>query len=142
MAGLHANRVVAPIDFSDFSIASIEKAVEIAGDEGAVYAVHVLAELNFAEPGMMYTGVSDQQRVEQVEEQLRNRLAGERFAKVNSVVLIGDPGHEVAGFAEKKEADLIVIASHGYGFFKHMLLGSVAERVVRLAHCPVLVLRS
>ena len=44
-------------------------------------------------------------------------------------------------FAKSEGADLIVIPSHGYGFFKHLLLGSVAERVVRLAHCPVLVLK-
>ena len=45
-------------------------------------------------------------------------------------------------YAKKEHADLIVISSHGYGFLKHLLLGSVAERIVRLAHCPVLVLRT
>jgi universal stress protein A len=54
---------------------------------------------------------------------------------------LGTPYEEIVKFAKEKEVDLIVIATHGYTGLKHFLLGSTAERVVRLAPCPVLVVR-
>jgi nucleotide-binding universal stress UspA family protein len=56
-------------------------------------------------------------------------------------VLFGDPGHEIAQFAKERGAGMIVMSSHGRTGLAHLLIGSVAERVVRLAQCPVLVLR-
>ena len=53
----------------------------------------------------------------------------------------GVPFHEITAAAESLKADLIIIATHGYTGLKHVLLGSTAERVVRHARCPVLVLR-
>jgi nucleotide-binding universal stress UspA family protein len=52
-----------------------------------------------------------------------------------------NPGTEIAEYADEIGADLIVIPSHGYHGVKRLLLGSVAERVIRAAHCSVLVLR-
>ncbi len=60
---------------------------------------------------------------------------------MNVEILIGDPGHEIANYAEELDAGLVVVASHGQTGLRHLLLGSVAERVVRLAKCPVLVLK-
>jgi nucleotide-binding universal stress UspA family protein len=77
-----------------------------------------------------------------VEKHLRKRLADDKYAHLIIHATVGDPGHEITSLANREGADLIVMPSHGYGFIKHMLLGSVAERVVRLAKCPVLVLRS
>jgi universal stress protein A len=54
---------------------------------------------------------------------------------------LGTPYEEIVKFAKEKEVDLIVIATYGYTGLKHFLLGSTAERVVRLAPCPVLVVR-
>jgi len=56
-------------------------------------------------------------------------------------VRFGDPGHEIVEYAREIEAGLVVMASHGQSALRHLLIGSVAERVVRLAHCPVLVLK-
>ncbi|MEZ6094353.1 MAG: universal stress protein [Pirellulaceae bacterium] len=55
--------------------------------------------------------------------------------------MFGDPGSEITRFAKENDAGLIVISSHGRTGVSRLLLGSVAERVVRLAPCPVLVLR-
>jgi nucleotide-binding universal stress UspA family protein len=55
--------------------------------------------------------------------------------------LLGEPAHGIADYAQDKKAELIVIPSHGRTGITRLLIGSVAERVVRLAHCPVLVLR-
>lgn len=141
MAGLHPNKTVVPIDFSDRSFEALEKAVEIAG-ESEVHAIHVLIELTTMEPGNLYGTVTDENRIQAVEENLKKRLTDPKYGNVKIHAKIGDAGHEIVALAQEENADLIVMPSHGYGFFKHMLLGSVAERVVRLAHCPVLVLRS
>ena len=142
MSGLNANKIVAPIDFSDRSDAALHRAVDIASSEGVVEAVYVLLPLSTMEPGNLYGGITDQSRIEAVLKSMRDRFSDEKFARVTHHVVLGDPGSEITAFAERQGADLIVLSSHGYGFLKHLMLGSVAERVVRLAKCPVLVLRS
>lgn len=141
MAGLHPTKTIVPIDFSDLSFSALDRAVEIAGD-AEVHAIHALVELTAMEPGNLYGTVSDESRIESVEKHLREKLVDDKYAHVKVHGVVGDPGREITSFAEQAGADLIVIPSHGYGFFRHLMLGSVAERVVRLAHCPVLVLRS
>ena len=78
----------------------------------------------------------------QAEVEKYQRLATEGQDSVSTDVVIGDPGHEITTLAERAGADLIVLNSHGRTGLKRLLIGSVAERVIRLAHCPVLVLRS
>ena len=68
-------------------------------------------------------------------------LVSLKYAKAPIEILFGDPGHEITEFAERVKADLIVMPSHGRTGLSRLLIGSVAERVIRLAHCPVLVLR-
>ena len=142
MSGLHPKKTVVPIDYSDLSWSALDRAVEIAGEEGDIHVIHVLVELSTMEPGNLYGTVTDHTRIKLVGENLRKRFDEGNYSNVKAHVAIGDAGREIAALAEREGADLIVIPSHGYGFFKHMLLGSVAERVVRLAHCDVLVLRS
>ncbi len=59
-----------------------------------------------------------------------------------TIVVPGVPHREVVRIAEEREADLIVIATHGRGFISHALFGSTTERVVRRASCPVLTVRA
>jgi nucleotide-binding universal stress UspA family protein len=56
-------------------------------------------------------------------------------------VRFGDPGHEIARYAEDVSAGLIVVSPHGKSGLERLLIGSVADRVVRLAHCPVLLMK-
>ena len=56
-------------------------------------------------------------------------------------MLFGDPGSEIVRYAAEVDAGLIVISSHGHSGLKRFFLGSVAERVTRMASCPVLVVR-
>ena len=56
-------------------------------------------------------------------------------------VRFGDPASEIVDFASGIAADIIVLPSHGRTGLTHLLIGSVAERVIRLAKCPVLVLK-
>ena len=61
--------------------------------------------------------------------------------KIETLQRLGTPYEEIVKVAEAVEVDLIVIATYGYTGLKHFLLGSTAERVVRLAPCPVLIVR-
>ena len=141
MPGLQPQKTVVPIDFSELSIQALDRALEIADPSGEVHVIHVLAALSVMEPGLIYGTESDDERVAAANKHLDETLKDAKYASVIKNVVVGDAGHEIADYARESGAELIVIPSHGYGIIKHMLLGSVAERVVRLAHCPVLVLR-
>jgi nucleotide-binding universal stress UspA family protein len=67
--------------------------------------------------------------------------AGERGVKAEDHVLSGEPEEEIVRFAESSKADLIVMGSHGHKGLAKLLIGSVAERVIGRAHCPVLVMK-
>ena len=85
--------------------------------------------------------IPGQPREEGMRNLLHKRLSAPKYADVRIELIIGNPPHGIADFAEQIDADLIVMPSHGRTGLKRLLIGSVAERVVRLAHCPVLVLR-
>lgn len=142
MSGFPCNKVVVPVDFSDFSMKAIDQAIEIAGDSSKIHCFHTMLPLSIMEPGVLYGQITDETRAESSRNFLRDKLSDPKYADITVHASVGDPGQEIAKYAERESADLIVIPSHGHGFFKHLLLGSVAERVVRLAHCPVLVLKS
>lgn len=141
MAWLPKKLVVVPFDFSDDSQTAIHTALELVAQPEDVIVVHVLPELTPLEPSEAWQTFDNNSRIEHTLQLLRERLAAPELAKVRLQVLIGDPGHNIATFAATNAADLVVLPSHGRTGLARMLIGSVAERVVRLAHCPVLVLR-
>jgi len=67
--------------------------------------------------------------------------AVERGVKAEKHMLSGEPEEEIVRFAEESKADLIVMGSHGHKGLVKLLIGSVAERVIGRAHCPVLVMK-
>lgn len=74
-----------------------------------------------------------------------DRLVHDYFDDDSAVtrdVLVGTPWYEICEYARRASIDLIVISTHGRTGLRHVLLGSVAERVVQHAHCPVLVVKS
>ena len=142
MAWLPKRKVVVPIDFSDQSLTAVPNALELVDDPANVLVVHVLQELSPMEPGEIWRAVDEETRIRHTMQALRERLAKDGQEAVSTDVVIGDPGREIAALAERAGADLIVLTSHGRTGLKRLLIGSVAERVIRLAHCPVLALRS
>lgn len=141
MTWLPKKNVVVPVDFSDDSLAAIDTALELVGSASQIHAIHVLPMLTVADPGVVWEPVDDESRRSHAEDALRQRLSDERHRGMKIEVSIGDPGHEIADYAQAQQAELIVMPSHGRTGIRRMLIGSVAERVVRLAHCPVLVLK-
>lgn len=134
--------VVVPVDFSEDSLAAVDTAIQVADSKSAVHVIHVLPELSPLEPGEVWETIDAKSRAKHASEAMKKRLDGPQYEGVQVEILFGAPGHAIAKYAQKIEADLIVLPSHGRTGLSHLLIGSVAERVVRLAHCAVLVLRS
>ncbi len=141
MSILKHETVVVPVDFSEESQNALRGAVELAGDAGKVYVVHVLPPLEAISPAVVWGDLSDETRIEAVKTYASKFLKDQGAESANIEVRVGSPGYEVTEYAQEINADVIVISSHGYHGIKRMLLGSVAEAVIRHAHCAVYVLR-
>jgi nucleotide-binding universal stress UspA family protein len=107
-----------------------------------LHVLHVAPSQLYLEGAENYPLPPDHERREGILASMKRHFAGSRFDHVQFEVCFGDPGRKIAERARELDAGLIVLPSHGRTGFARMLLGSVAERVVRLAKCPVLVLRS
>lgn len=134
-------KIVVPIDLADEPSDAVEAAFEITGSRQNVHVIYIVPGMTDYAAGLLLSGVTDEMRVADAEKALQNRLRRGKYDGVQTTALIGDPGSQIVAFAEKVEADLIVISSHGRQGLHHLLIGSVAERVVRLAKCPVLVIK-
>jgi len=142
MSWLPKKNVVVPVDFSDASLAAVDEARKLVGPSSDLHVVHVLPPISSTDPGVVWGTVDDQSRIAHAEKALSEKLAQPGLGDTHLHVTIGDPGQEIVGYAEGVKSELIVIASHGRTGLSRLLLGSVAERVLRMASCPVLVLRS
>ncbi len=133
--------VIVPVDFSAESIAAVGVARQLVAAPEHLHIVHVLIDIAPLEAGEVWGVIDQQPRIEQAEKALREKSSAAEFHGAHIAVLMGEPAHGIADYAQEKKAELIVIPSHGRTGITRLLIGSVAERVVRLAHCPVLVLR-
>jgi nucleotide-binding universal stress UspA family protein len=134
--------VIVPTDFQDDLSGAVEVAVELAADPGRVHVLHVLAVHAADEPGLLRNVLDEATRRDHVLERMRRELDRPGLTEVGLAVGFGNPGERIVQFARDLAAELIVIPSHSERGLSRWLLGSVAERVVRLAGCPVLILKS
>lgn len=132
--------ILVPYDFTEHSHAAVDKALEISDDKTLVHVLHVLpcALLPTSFPA---EEIDDHARIEYAEKLLAGEFQDPIYAGVVREVRVGDPGTICADRAESLQADLIVLPSHGRSGISRLLLGSVTERIVRLATRPVLVLK-
>jgi nucleotide-binding universal stress UspA family protein len=135
------NRVLVPIDFSEESFKAQQLTLEFVESASCLYLLYVLPNLNAGEPGIVWDAIDDETRKEYVRKKFFEKFTQPEYEGVNFSVSIGDPASEILDFAKEKAIELIVIPSHGRTGLGRFFLGSVAEKVVRFAHCPVLVLR-
>ena len=139
-------RILVPTDFSDPSAEALATAMTLAQASGAVVdLVHVAVEASFALPPpidvatipidmtTVMARVTDGLRAE--EERVR-----EAGLRCETAMLVGRPDAEIVARATATHAELIVMGTHGRSGLAHALLGSVAERVVQHAPCPVLIM--
>jgi nucleotide-binding universal stress UspA family protein len=141
-------RILCPIDFSTFSKAALDEATSLGKDMSAeLCLLHAFQNPSYVLPLSGYVGPAGEV-VGRIREQLGHELealaAGPRGRGLNvqTLVLEGAPYSCIVDYAKEWHADLIVMGTHGRTGLSHMLTGSVAERVVRLAPCSVLVTRS
>ena len=133
--------VVVPYDFSDHARQAVVWAVNIAGSPSRIHVLHVLPYIIPTDPGAIWDEIDDDGRIKHAKSALEEALPESQFGKLQFDVKLGDPGKVVSERAEELQADLVVLGSHGRTGVSRLLLGSVAERVTRLVHCPVLVVK-
>ena len=140
--------VLVPTDFSDASESALRYGKAMALAFGAsLHVVHVMEDLlAHAWAAEVYVASMPQLR-DEIEKESRQRLGtlltdGERTElRAETALLAGNPFLEIVRYAKAHNINLIVMGTHGRGPIAHMLLGSVAEKVVRKSPCPVLTVR-
>lgn len=133
--------VVVPLDLSRDSLSAIDVAAQLVESPDALHTIHVLPPLSAVEPGVAWGAITEQTAMENSARVVQEQLEEAGHGGLETEIRFGNPAHAITEYAKEIDADLIVIPSHGRTGIKHLLIGSVAERVVRHAHCPVLVLR-
>jgi nucleotide-binding universal stress UspA family protein len=146
MIDLH--RILAPTDFSKHSQNALVYAAAFAEKFGAeLYLLHVVQDLGVFIPeavGMTPVVAPPTEQFAAAAKVSLERALEETPLKnltVHAEVREGSPFYEIVRFAKEKDIDLIIMGTHGRGGLAHLLLGSVAEKVVRKAPCPVLTVR-
>jgi universal stress protein A len=144
---LPVKRILVPVDFSECSVFALRYAANLAREVNAnLILVHVASSL-LTPPEMEYVQVDLKKFQAEVEKHALAKLAALAQKEIpaalpaSPLVRHGAPWEEITRVAKERKADLIVIGTHGYSALKHLFLGSTAEKVVRFAGCPVLVVR-
>jgi len=146
---IHIKRILHPTDFSELSLVALRYAVSFAETfESDLYIIHVVDEAyqywTMMGPETTPVGPPPDELLKLSESELAkftaNHLA-EFKRPITREVALGRPYHEIIRYAGENKIDLVVLGTHGRGGLRHALLGSVAERVVRKAPCPVLTIR-
>ncbi len=148
---LPIKKILSPTDFSDPSLAGVRAAGELAEKfDAKILLVHAVAPIpspTFAaapQPTSFDVPVYRRALEEEAMERLK-KLREEEIPEdldVKPFVTHGNPGRRIVKLAEEEDADLIVISGHGESGIQRLIFGSVAEKVVREAACPVLSIRT
>lgn len=135
------NSVVVPWDFSPMSKSALEAALEMVEDPSKIEVIHVTPYPAATEYGLYLETLNLKGVSAEVTQSFETAMKEAGFPELSFTTMFGDPGAMIADFAKAKKAGLVVISSHGRTGLTRLFMGSVAERVVRLSPCPVLVLR-
>ena len=145
-AGIALKHILVPVDFSPLSKKALQYALRFATEfDATVKLIHVIEPTvppvfdgSTIEPPVNSNGAntSGANKLKKWASSVRIRAG-----RVESTVRAGLPALEIVEAARELDVDLIVMATHGYTGWKHFAIGSTAERVVRAAPCPVLVVR-
>jgi universal stress protein A len=143
---LPLRKILCPTDFSEASYEALKAANELALHfSAALVLVHVVplvidipTSADFYTPSDVETAQADARKA--LQEVVEKRISEK--VRIRTKVAVGDPGDEIVSAAGDENAGIIVIATHGLTGWRRLIFGSVAEKVVRLAPCPVLTIQS
>lgn len=138
---MKASKILFPTDFSHTGDAALELATSLARDTGAMLLIVHAEEPPLAYGGgELYYGIPDPSTKE-----IRNMLEQVRPAdptvNYEHRMVTGEPAAAIVRLADSENVDMIVMGTHGRGGISRMLMGSVAEAIVRRANCPVLTVK-
>ncbi|HEY3820113.1 MAG TPA: universal stress protein [Polyangiaceae bacterium] len=139
---LQFKQLLVPIDFGEPSQCALEAAIELARRfDGQLTLVHVYEIPSYVYGGMTYStadllGPIREAASESLDKALRE--VQQKLPTARAILRQGSPAVEVLGVIDEARPDLVVIGTHGRKGVRHALLGSVAEKVVRLSAVPVL----
>ena len=132
-------KILVPTDFSEHSNKALEYAVAFAKQFGAeLMLVHVVRPYPVG-PEMAPVDIESIQDAKTELEGLRTRI--DQVVHCQTVLRTGDPRVEIISAARELDVDLIIVSTHGRTGLAHLVLGGTAEKIVRHAQCPVLVVR-
>jgi nucleotide-binding universal stress UspA family protein len=139
--------ILAPTDFSEYSKQAVTSALEWAQKFGAKLTILHVIELppypveGYVPPSVSTTFMDDLERQATTDLAQLVPEAENAGVAVARVAAVGTPYRKIIDLAEAEQVDLIVMATAGRTGFSHLIMGSIAERVVRTASCPVLTIR-
>ncbi len=133
--------ILHPTDFSDSSEYARQLAVSLARDYGARMVVVHVAQREIVYPGLIGGPAERRPFLDEIEDRLRETFQQDFAPPAEIVVREGEPASTILHLADEVRADLIVMGTTGRSGFGRLLMGSVAEEVMRRAHCPVLTVR-
>lgn len=143
--GVLIQKILVGSDFSSYSERALDYALNFAEKFGAeILLIHVIESFNYSVTDSMTVVGHEKALSVTAAALLENQMKRLNNLAINleSHLTHGSPYQEIIKKAEEDEVDLIVLGTHGRSGMEHLLLGSVAERVVRTASCPVLTVRS
>ena len=136
--------IMVPVDFSSYSKQAVNYAAMIAKKFNAgIVLAHVIDSLSYSVTDTLKV-IEHRRALETIAGTLLDNLSKqlrEKNLKVKTYLVSGAPYREILKKTQLEKVDLIVMGTHGRTGVAHLLLGSVAERVVRLSPCPVLTVR-
>ncbi len=138
---MNIKRILCPVDFSEFNQPANEYASMLAKPTGAriIYFHTFLPDVLYGNPDLFDKKRAQKQLLGQMEETYSPTISG---VEASYVVEFGTPADQIVNYAKEYEVDMIVLGTHGRTGLKRIVMGSVAEAVVRRAECPVLAIKT
>jgi len=139
---MQLEKILVPIDFSPSDASALHYATSLARDSGATLLIAHAEEPPMAYgAGEFYVGAADAETSDAIAARLEAIVPSDASVPYTHRLLNGEPAHQIVTLAAEEHVDLIVMGTHGRTGLMRVLMGSVAESVVRLAPCPVFTLR-
>ncbi len=141
------SKILVPVDFSEYTADILKHAMEIARRfDSTIHLIHVIPNMDYFTPYESFMAAENMVAVQKgIEAEVRKDLdemaKGISAIPVVKAVRTGVSFVEIVDYVRTEGMDLVVMATHGRGGLEHIIIGSVAEKVVRRSPCPVLTIR-